>query len=69
MGQKPHLDQKNGQQRSSVFHKHLLGLELSVGVALNIHQYPVLNDMCEWVRLNVHHLPNQRAQDAAHSVL
>ncbi len=39
-----------------------LVVELSVGVALNIHQYLLLYDMCGWVRLNVQHLPNQRVQ-------
>ncbi len=58
MEQKPHLVQKNGQQRPSVLPNKVLGLELSVGVALNIHQCPLLDDMCGWVRLNVHHLPN-----------
>ena len=48
MGQKPHL----GQQRATVVSNQFLGLELSVGVALNIHQYPMI---C--VRLNLHHLP------------
>lgn len=43
MEQTPHLNQKIGQQRSSVFPKHVLGLE----VALNIHQYPLLDDRCD----------------------
>ncbi len=34
---------------------------LSYVVALNIPIYPLLDDMCDWVRLNVHHLPDQRA--------
>lgn len=63
MKQIPHLNQKIGQQRSSVFPKQFLGLE----VAPNTHQYPLLDDRCDWVRLNVHHLPNQWAQDSAHS--
>ncbi len=70
MEQKPHIVQNNDHQRrqSVLPFWGKLVIKLSVGVALNIHQYPLRDEMCDWVRLNVHHLPNQRAQDSANSL-
>ncbi len=69
MKQTPHVVQKNGhQRRRSVLSNHLGQSRhctqcwpIAIAVALNVHKYPLLDDMCHWVRLDVHHLPNQRA--------